>query len=135
MASVYTVSPASLFWLKHETHNPKDAITGDEMFSIAFPIKEVDNVVYEVVCQMIQVRKSSAVGAYWPSLKILVSLANRVDPLTEKEEQEQEEEGVKIVNNIVHTFGLQETTFTKHTYLSHLKGCNRHISASTQLTR
>ena len=49
-------------------HNLEDVITGNEMFSSAFPIKEVGNAVYEVNCQMILVNKSSAVGAYWPSL-------------------------------------------------------------------
>ena len=60
---------------KKETHNPEAVITGDEMISSAFPMKEVDNAVYESTCQLVQVKKSSAVGAYWTSLKILVSLA------------------------------------------------------------
>jgi hypothetical protein len=36
-----------------------DHISGDEMFSDAFPIKLVDDIVYEVNCQMITVKEGA----------------------------------------------------------------------------
>jgi hypothetical protein len=41
----------------------KDVITGDEMFSDAFPIKTVEDIVYEVDCQLIEVKPGVDVGA------------------------------------------------------------------------
>ena len=35
----------------------RDVISGDEMFSDAFPIKEVDDIAFEVDCKMITVKE------------------------------------------------------------------------------
>lgn len=35
----------------------RDAISGDEMFSDAFPIKEIDDIAYEVNCKMVNVKE------------------------------------------------------------------------------
>ncbi|KIY74140.1 translationally controlled tumor-associated [Cylindrobasidium torrendii FP15055 ss-10] len=86
----------------------EDIITGDEMFSDAFPIKEVDGVVYEVDCAM-----------------IVVGSGNDIDiganPSAE-EAGEALEDGQTQVNNVVHSFRLQSTVFDKKSFLTYLKG-------------
>ncbi|KAH8830953.1 Mss4-like protein [Flagelloscypha sp. PMI_526] len=67
----------------------EDIITGDEMFSDAFPVKEVDGIVYEVDCALIIIKEGA------------------VD--------------IELVNNVIHSFRLQPTTFDKKTYLTTLK--------------
>ncbi|KAG6332960.1 hypothetical protein ID866_6134 [Astraeus odoratus] len=80
---------------------------GDEMFSDAFPIKLVDDIVYEVDCQM-----------------IIVGGATEVDiganPSAE-EATETLDDNASRVNNVVHSFRLQPTAFDKKAYLSYLK--------------
>ncbi|KAI9508934.1 Mss4-like protein [Russula earlei] len=84
----------------------EDILTGDEMFSDAFPIKEVDNVAYEVDCQLIQIKEGNVdIGA---------------NPSAE-EQEEALEDGAKQVNNVVHSFRLQSTSFDKKSYLTYLK--------------
>ncbi|KAJ8587406.1 putative translationally-controlled tumor protein [Rhizopogon salebrosus TDB-379] len=84
-----------------------DIISGDEMFSDAFPMKEIDGVAYEVDCQMILVKEGDVdIGA---------------NPSAE-EMEEAVEGGASTVNNVVYSFRLQTTTYDKKTYLSHLKG-------------
>ncbi|KAG2367334.1 Mss4-like protein [Suillus spraguei] len=85
----------------------EDTLTGDEMFSDAFPMKEVGGVAYEVDCQMIVFKEGDVdIGA---------------NPSAE-EQEEALEAGATTVNNIVHSFRLQSTTFNKKDYLTHLKG-------------
>ncbi|THV08503.1 translationally controlled tumor-associated [Dendrothele bispora CBS 962.96] len=85
----------------------EDVISGDEMFSDAFPMKVVDDTVYEVDCSLITVKAGADVdiGAN-PS-------AEDVD--------EALEEGATQVNNVVHSFRLQTTSFDKKSYLTYLK--------------
>ncbi|KAG1892404.1 translationally controlled tumor-associated [Suillus subluteus] len=76
------------------------------MFSDAFPMKKVDDIAYEVDCQMIVVGNDNVdIGA---------------NPSAE-EQEETLEEGQSKVNNVVHSFRLQATTYDKKQYLSHLK--------------
>ncbi|KAJ7904562.1 translationally controlled tumor-associated [Mycena olivaceomarginata] len=85
----------------------EDVITGDEMFSDAFPVKVVDDIVYEVDCAMIVVKEGDVdIGA---------------NPSAE-EQEESLEEGAKQVNNVAHSFRLQATTFDKKSFLTYLKG-------------
>ncbi|KAJ6515849.1 translationally controlled tumor protein [Mycena sanguinolenta] len=85
----------------------EDIITGDEMFSDAFPVKIVDDIVYEVDCAMIVVKEGDVdIGA---------------NPSAE-EQEESLEEGAKQVNNVVHSFRLQSTAFDKKSFLTYLKG-------------
>ncbi|KAJ8515054.1 hypothetical protein ONZ45_g7475 [Pleurotus djamor] len=85
----------------------EDILTGDEMFSDAFPLKVVDDIVYEVDCQMIVVKEGDVdIGA---------------NPSAE-EQEEALEEGASQVNNVVHSFRLQSTSFDKKSYLTYLKG-------------
>jgi len=84
-----------------------DVISGDEMFSDAFPVKEIDDVAYEVDCALIVVKEGDVdIGA---------------NPSAEDME-EALEDGAKQVNNVAHSFRLQATSFDKKTYLTYLKG-------------
>ncbi|KAI0254681.1 translationally controlled tumor-associated [Lactifluus subvellereus] len=84
-----------------------DILTGDEMFSDAFPIKEVDGIVYEVNCQMITIKEGDVdIGA---------------NPSAE-EQEEGVEDGAQTVNNVAHSFRLQQTSFDKKSFLTYLKG-------------
>ncbi|KAJ2936922.1 hypothetical protein H1R20_g168, partial [Candolleomyces eurysporus] len=85
-----------------------DIITGDEIFSDAFPVKLVDDIVYEVDCAMIVVKDGADVDI-------------GANP-SEEEQSEALEDGAKNVNNIVHSFRLQSTGFDKKSYLTYLKG-------------
>ncbi|KIJ70520.1 hypothetical protein HYDPIDRAFT_144010 [Hydnomerulius pinastri MD-312] len=85
----------------------KDLISDDEIVSDAFPLKLVDDIVYEVDCQMINFKEGNVdIGA---------------NPSAE-EQEDALEEGVSQVNNVVHSFRLQQTTFDKKSYLTYLKG-------------
>jgi len=84
-----------------------DVITGDEMFSDAFPVKEVDDIVYEVDCAMIVVGAANVdIGAN----------------ASAEEAEEALEDGAAQVNNVIHSFRLQSTQFDKKSYLTYLKG-------------
>ncbi|KAF9057609.1 putative translationally-controlled tumor protein [Panaeolus papilionaceus] len=85
----------------------EDIISGDEMFSDAFPVKTVDDVVFEVDCAMIVHKQGDIDIGGNPSAE---------------EQEEALEEGAVTVNNVVHSFRLQPTTFDKKTYLGYLKG-------------
>jgi len=86
----------------------KDKISGDEMFSDAFPIKLVDDIVYEVDCQMIIIKKGADVDIGGnPSVE---------------EQEDALEEGSEQVNNVAHSFRLQPTSFDKSNFLKYLKG-------------
>ncbi|KAJ1335603.1 Translationally controlled tumor protein [Microdochium nivale] len=91
----------------------KDAVlellgnTGDELISDSFDFKEVDGTVYEADCSMIEI------GA--------VSVDTGANASAE-EAEEGVEDGATKVNNIVHSFRLQSTSFDKKSYLGYLKG-------------
>jgi hypothetical protein len=85
----------------------KDIITGDEVMSDSYDLKEVDNVVYEVDCQMI------TLGAE--------SFDTGANASAEEAEESVEDSAVQV-NNVVNSFRLQQTSFDKKQYLSHLKG-------------
>ncbi|KAH8105851.1 translationally controlled tumor-associated [Cristinia sonorae] len=95
-----------------------DVITDDEMFSDAFPIKEVDNVVFEVDCALVTVKSGADVDI-------------GANPSAE-DQDEALEEGAVQVNNIVHSFRLQSTTFDKKSYLTYLKGYMKAVKAYLQ---
>ncbi|KAN0131323.1 Mss4-like protein [Lactarius tabidus] len=92
-----------------------DILSGDEIFSDAFPLKEVDDIVYEVDCQMITVKAGADVDI-------------GANPSAE-EQDESLEDGATSVNNVVHSFRLQPTTFEKKSYLAHLKGYMKAVKA------
>jgi len=85
----------------------KDIITGDEIISDSYDLKEVDDAVYEIDCQMI------TLGAVE---------VNTGANASAEEADEGVEDGAQQVNNVVNSFRLQSTQFDKKSYLSHLKG-------------
>jgi len=98
----------------------QDIITGDEMFSDAFPIKLVDDIVFEVDCALVIFKEGDVdIGAN-PS-------AEEVD--------EALEDGAKQVNNVVHSFRLQSTSFDKKSYLSHLKSYMKAVKTKLAETK
>ncbi|KAH9077190.1 translationally controlled tumor-associated [Lactarius deliciosus] len=92
-----------------------DILTEDEMFSDAFPIKEVDNIVYEVDCQLITVKAGADIDI-------------GANPSAE-EQEDALEEGATQVNNVVYSFRLQSTTFDKKSFLTYLKGYMKAVKA------
>ncbi|KAH7343524.1 Mss4-like protein [Rhizoctonia solani] len=84
-----------------------DKISDDEIFSDAFPFKEVDGIVYEINCAMVQIGATNVDTGANPSAE---------------EAEEALEDGTQQTNNVVHTFRLQQTTFDKKSYLTYLKG-------------
>jgi len=70
--------------------------------------KTVDNIVYEVDCQTITIKPGADVDI-------------GANPSAE-EQEESLEEGAQTVNNVVHSFRLQSTSFDKKSYLTYLKG-------------
>ncbi|KAI0304113.1 translationally controlled tumor protein [Russula brevipes] len=92
-----------------------DIISGDEMFSDAFPLKLVDDIAYEVDCQMITVKQGADVDI-------------GANPSAE-EQGEALEDGAVSVNNVVHSFRLQSTSFDKKSYLAYLKGYMKAVKA------
>ncbi|KAE9379033.1 translationally controlled tumor protein [Stipitochalara longipes BDJ] len=85
----------------------KDMITGDEIISDSYDLKEIDGVVYEVDCAMI------TLGAVE---------VNTGANASAEEADEGVEDGAVQVNNVVNSFRLNQTSFDKKSYLSHLKG-------------
>ncbi|KAK0487018.1 translationally controlled tumor-associated [Armillaria luteobubalina] len=93
----------------------EDVISGDEMFSDAFPLKLIDDIVFEVECQTITIKPGADVDI-------------GANPSAE-EQDEGLEEGATQVNNVVHSFRLQSTAFDKKSFLSYLKGYMKTVKA------
>ncbi|KAI0844171.1 translationally-controlled tumor protein [Daldinia vernicosa] len=87
----------------------RDALTDskDELLSDSFKLKEVDGVAYEADCAMIEI------GA--------VEVDTGANASAE-EGDEGVDDSAQKVNNIIHSFRLQPTSFDKSSYLSYLKG-------------
>lgn len=79
------------------------------MVSDAYDIKEIDGAVFEVDCQMIQVKQGGDVDI-------------GANPSAE-EGDDALEDGVETVNNLVYSFRLQSTSFDKKMYLTYIKVC------------
>ncbi|ODN91988.1 cytoplasmic protein [Cryptococcus wingfieldii CBS 7118] len=94
-----------------------DVLTGDEMVSDAFPVKEIGLVAYEVDCANIIVKEGDVDIGGNPSAE---------------EVAEALEEGASQVNNVVHSFRLQSTQFDKKSYLTYLKGYMKAVKAHLQ---
>jgi len=95
----------------------KDAITDDEIISDSYDIKEVDGVAYEVDCAMI------VEGA--------VEIDIGANASAEEAEEGVEDTAVKV-NNVVHSFRLQSTSFDKKSYLTYLKGYMKAVKKHLQ---
>ncbi|KAF9334998.1 Ribosome associating protein [Podila minutissima] len=92
----------------------QDIITGDELFSDAFDVKEVDGS-YQIDCAMIQVKQGADVDIG----------ANA----SAEEAGEDLEDGVEIVNNVVYSFRLQSTSFDKKGFTVYVKGYLKALKA------
>ncbi|KAF7546523.1 hypothetical protein G7046_g9275 [Stylonectria norvegica] len=92
----------------------KDLITGDEMISDSYPLKEVDGIVYEADCEMI--------------IEGAVHVDTGANASAEEAEEDTEDAALKV-NNIVHSFRLQSTQFDKKSYLTYLKGYMKSVKA------
>ncbi|KAH8152403.1 uncharacterized protein LAJ45_03243 [Morchella importuna] len=93
----------------------KDVISGDEMISDAYDMKLVDDVVYEVDCTMVTIKKGADVDIG----------ANA----SAEEASEELEDGSETVNNVCHSFRLQPTSYDKKSYLGHLKTYMKTVKA------
>ncbi|KIO32833.1 hypothetical protein M407DRAFT_241274 [Tulasnella calospora MUT 4182] len=92
----------------------EDIIAGDELFSDAFPMKLVDNIVYEVDCAMITIKDGEVdIGAN----------------ASAEEAEEALEDGAVQVNNVIHSFRLTSTSFDKKSYTTHIKGYMKALKA------
>lgn len=84
-----------------------DVVSGDEMLTDAFPIKEIDDIVFEVDCAMIVVKDGDVnIGA---------------NPSAEEQEESLEDTAEKV-NNVVNSGRLQSTVFDKKSYIAHIRG-------------
>ncbi|KAI1313622.1 Mss4-like protein [Xylaria venustula] len=94
----------------------KDAITDsqDELLSDSYNLKEVDGVIFEADCAMIEI------GA--------VDVDTGANASAE-EADEGLEDAAQKVNNIVHSFRLQPTSFDKASYGAYLKGYMKKVLA------
>ncbi|KAK4545217.1 hypothetical protein LTR36_003396 [Oleoguttula mirabilis] len=86
----------------------KDILTGDELISDSYDLKEVDGAVYEADCRKITLGADNVdIGA---------------NPSAEGGDDEGGDDTATTVIDIVHSFRMNETQFDKKAYLSHLKG-------------
>ncbi|KAI0435108.1 translationally controlled tumor-associated [Xylaria sp. FL1042] len=86
----------------------------DELLSDSFNYKEVDGVIYEADCAMIEI------GA--------VDVDTGANASAEEADEGTDDTAVKV-NNIVHSFRLQPTSFDKASYGSYLKGYMKKVLA------
>ncbi|KAK2071777.1 hypothetical protein P8C59_006174 [Phyllachora maydis] len=95
----------------------KDIITGDEIISDSYDLKEKDGVIYEADCAMI------TEGAVEVNIGANASAEEAEDAVDDQ---------VVKVNNIVHSFRLQSTSFDKKSFLSYLKGYMKAVKGKLQ---
>ncbi|CAO1637960.1 unnamed protein product [Parajaminaea phylloscopi] len=96
-----------------------DVISGDELGSDAYEMKEIDDVMVELDAAQIVITEGDVDIGGNPSAE---------------EQAEALENGGQQVINIVHSFRLQQTTFDKKQYLSHLKSYMKAIKEHLQST-
>ncbi|RKF64027.1 Translationally-controlled tumor protein-like protein [Erysiphe neolycopersici] len=92
-----------------------DILSGDEILSDSFPMKEVDGVVYECDCKMVtqQLGAQVDIGA---------------NASAEEPSEDLNDEAI-TVNNVIHSFRLQKTTFDKKSYFAYLKTYMKNVKA------
>jgi len=95
----------------------KDVITGDEIISDSYNLKEIDGVAYEADCKKITIGAENIdIGA---------------NPSAE-EGDEAVDDNAQTVIDVVHSFRLAETQFDKKSYLSHLKTYMKKVKEAMQ---
>ncbi|GAO18214.1 uncharacterized protein UV8b_06291 [Ustilaginoidea virens] len=95
----------------------KDILTDDEIISDSYDLKEVDGIVYEADCAMIT--------------EEAVNVDTGANASAEEAGESLEDTAIKV-NNIVHSFRLQSTSFDKKGYLTYLKGYMKAVKAALQ---
>ncbi|EMF15586.1 translationally-controlled tumor protein [Sphaerulina musiva SO2202] len=86
----------------------KDIITGDELISDSYDLQEIDGVVYEANCKKITIGP--------------VEVNTGANASAEGGDEEGAEDSAETKIDVVYSFRLNETSFDKKSYLSHLKG-------------
>ncbi|KAK4106853.1 translationally controlled tumor-associated [Parathielavia hyrcaniae] len=103
----------------------KDIISDDEIISDSYDLKEVDGVVYEADCAMITEGGVTVDYASPPGTDIGANAS------AEEADEALEDTTVKV-NNIIHSFRLQSTSYDKKSYLLHLKSYMKTVKAKLQ---
>ncbi|KAI5863086.1 translationally-controlled tumor protein [Durotheca rogersii] len=85
----------------------------DELLSDSYDVKEIDGIIYEADCAMIEI------GA--------VDVDTGANASAEEADEGLEDSAQKV-NNILHSFRLQPTSFDKSSYLTYLKGYLKRVS-------
>ncbi|WFD36673.1 hypothetical protein MCUN1_003560 [Malassezia cuniculi] len=94
-----------------------DKISGDEMISDGYRMKEVDDIVYEVDAATITIQDGEVDIGGNPSAE---------------EASEALDSNAEQVINVVHAYRLQQTSFDKKSFLVYLKGYMKAIKADLQ---
>lgn len=97
----------------------QDVLTGDELISDSYNLKEIDGVVYEADCTKI------AIGG---------ETFNTGANASAEEADEGTDDQTETVIDIVHSFRLTATQFTKKDYLGHLKDYMKKVKKHLQET-
>ncbi|KAJ1708481.1 translationally controlled tumor protein [Aspergillus flavus] len=94
-----------------------DVISGDEVLSDKYPIKEVDDIAYEVDCKFIEFQKPS-------------------DDDIEYDTSEGAPDKTSSEIDVVHEFALHQTNFDQKSYYEHLKryaaAIEKHLSTTNR---
>ncbi|KAK7187782.1 hypothetical protein DPSP01_010832 [Paraphaeosphaeria sporulosa] len=95
----------------------KDSLTGDEIISDSYNLKEVDGIAYEADCSKITVGVDNIdIGA---------------NASAEGGDEDADDQAQTVID-VVHSFRLNETSFDKKQYLTHLKGYMKAVKAKLQ---
>lgn len=95
----------------------QDIISGDEIVSDAFKITEIDDIAFEVDCQMVTIKEGADVDI---GANASAEGADEGEPL---------EDGMITVNNVVYSFRLQTTSFDKKSYMTYIKSYMKAVKA------
>ncbi|KAF9734326.1 hypothetical protein PMIN06_004227 [Paraphaeosphaeria minitans] len=95
----------------------KDSLTGDEIISDSYNLKEIDGIAYEADCSKISIGVDNIdIGA---------------NASAEGGDEDAEDQAQTVID-VVHSFRLNETSFDKKQYLTHLKGYMKAVKAKLQ---
>ncbi|CAK7220370.1 hypothetical protein SBRCBS47491_004166 [Sporothrix bragantina] len=92
----------------------QDVLTGDEIISDSYDLIDVDGIVFEADCAMIT--------------EAAIEVNTGANASAEEAEEGLEDAAVRV-NNIIHSFRLQSTSFDKKSYLTYLKGYLKAVKA------
>ncbi|KAF3800277.1 Translationally-controlled tumor protein-like [Colletotrichum gloeosporioides] len=110
----------------------KDILTGDEIISDSYDLKEIAGTVYEADCAMIT-EGTVNVARRNNSGRMLTEQRSDTGANASAEEADEGIEDAEVkVNNIVHSFRLQSTQFDKKSYLTYLKGYMKAVKTALQ---